>query len=186
MVPLLSLWAPILLSAVLVFLASSLVHMVFRYHSNDLLRLPDEDATVEAIRKLNIPAGQYIIPHAGSMQAMNSPEFKEKVKRGPGAILTIWPGGSASMAKYLVQWFLFSIVVGIMAAYVAGRALEAGAHYLAVFRFVGVTAFACYTLAAWPESIWYRRSWSVTLKNTLDGLFYALLTAGAFGWLWPR
>ncbi len=186
MVPIPSLWLPILLSAVFVFIASSLVHMVFRYHSNDLKKLPDEEATVDAIRKLNIPEGQYIIPHAGSMQAMNSPEFQEKVKKGPRAILTIWPGGNPSMAPYLIQWFIYSVVVGIFAAYVAGRALEVGAHYLAVFRFVGVTAFTCYAIANWQESIWYKRAWSVTMKNTLDGLFYALLTAGTFGWLLPR
>lgn len=149
-------------------------------------KLPDEDAVADALRKLNIPAGQYIIPHAGSMKAMNSPEYQEKVKRGPGAILTIWPGGTPSMVTNLTQWFLFSLVVGIFSAYVAGRALQTGAHYLAVFRFVGVMAFACYAISGWQESIWFKRSWSVTVKNTLDGLFYALITAGTFGWLWPR
>ncbi|MCX6132924.1 MAG: hypothetical protein NTU47_03830 [Ignavibacteriales bacterium] len=186
MVPILSLWLPILLSAVFVFIASSVVHMFLKYHSNDMKKLPDEDAAADALRKLNIPAGQYIIPHAGSMQAMNSPEYQEKVKRGPGVILTIWPGGTPSMVTNLTQWFLYSLVVGIFSAYVAGRALEAGAHYLAVFRFVGVMAFACYAISGWQESIWFKRAWSVTVKNTLDGLFYALLTAGTFGWLWPR
>lgn len=186
MVPIPSLLLPIFLSAVIVFFASSLVHMVFRYHSSDLRKLPDEDAAADALRKLNIPAGQYIIPHAGSMEAMKSSEYQERLKRGPGVILTIWAGGKSSMAPYLIQWFIYSLVVGIFSAYVAGRALEAGAHYLAVFRFVGVTAFACYTIAGWQESIWYRRDWSVTLKNTFDGLLYALLTAGTFGWLWPR
>ncbi len=186
MVPIFSLWLPILLSAVFVFIASSLVHMAFRYHSTDLKKLPDEAATADALRKLNIPEGQYIMPHAGSMQAMNSPEYQERLKKGPSAILTIWPGGKNSMAPYLIQWFIYSLVVGVFAAYVAGRALQSGAQYLAVFRFVGVTAFACYTIAGWQESIWYRRAWSVTLKNTMDGLFYALLTAGTFGWLWPR
>jgi len=159
--------------------------MFLGYHANDLRKLPDEDATADALRKLNIPAGQYIIPHAGSMQAMNSPEYQERLKKGPGAILTIWPGGKNSMTPFLIQWFIYSLVVGVVGAYVAGRALEAGAHYLAVFRFVGVTTFACYAVAGWQESIWYRRSWSVTLKNTLDGPIYASLTAGTFGWLWP-
>jgi hypothetical protein len=117
---------------------------------------------------------------------MNSPEFKAKAEKGPGVILSIWPGGGSSMGSYLAQWFVFSLVVGIFSAYVSGRALGVGAHYLAVFRFAGVTAFACYTLAAWPESIWYKRPWSVTLVNTFDGLLYALVTAGTFGWLWPR
>jgi hypothetical protein len=35
-------------------------------------------------------------------------------------------------------------------------------------------------------SIWYSRAWINTIKSTIDGLIYALLTAGTFGWLWPR
>jgi hypothetical protein len=186
MVPILSLWLPIFLSAVFVFAISFLIHMAFRYHSKDLRKFPDEDAAADALRKMNLPAGQYLLPHASSPKEMNSPEFQEKVKKGPGVILTIWPGGRPSMVANLSQWFLYSVVVGIFAAYVAGRALQPGAYYLAVFRFTGVTAFACYAIAGWQESIWYKRSWSTTLKNTFDGLVYALVTAGTFGWLWPR
>jgi hypothetical protein len=120
------------------------------------------------------------------MKEMNSAEHQEKIKRGPGAMLTIWPGGKPSMAKNLVQWFIYSLVVGVFAAYVAGRALQPGAYYLAVFRFAGVTAFASYAIAGWQQSIWWKRSWLTTFKNTFDGLVYALLTAGIFGWLWPR
>jgi hypothetical protein len=185
MVSIVSLWLPILLSAVLVFVVSALIHMVFRYHANDFRKLPQEDAVAEALRKLSIPPGEYMMPHAASPKEMNSPEFQEKVKRGPGAILTIWPGGRTSMVTNLVQWFVYAVMIGIFAAYVAGRALGPGAHYLAVFRFVGVTAFACYAIAGWQNSIWFRRSWSTTLKNTFDGLVYALLTAGTFGCLWP-
>jgi Flp pilus assembly protein TadB len=186
MVPIHSLWLPILLSAVTVFLASSIIHMVFRYHSTDYRKLPDEDAVADALRKFNIPAGEYFLPHASSMKEMNSAEHQEKIKRGPGAMLTIWPGGKPSMAKNLVQWFIYSLVVGVFAAYVAGRALQPGAYYLAVFRFAGVTAFASYAIAGWQQSIWWKRSWLTTFKNTFDGLVYALLTAGIFGWLWPR
>jgi len=88
--------------------------------------------------------------------------------------------------KNLVQWFINCVVVGIFAAYVAGRALPAGSRYLAVFRFAGVTAFSGSALALWQNSIWYRRAWTTTLKSTIDGLVYALLIAGTFGWLWPK
>lgn len=186
MVTIPSLWLPILLSAVFVFVVSSLIHMVLRYHSKDFRKLPDEDAVADALRKFNIPAGEYVLPYSSSMKEMKSPEYQEKVKRGPRAILTVWPGGSPSMVKNLVQWFFFAVVVGIFAAYVASRALQEGAYYLAVFRFVGVTAFCCYTIAGWQASIWFNRSWSTTLKNTIDGFVYALVTAGTFGWLWPR
>ncbi|MCC6396901.1 MAG: hypothetical protein IT282_07765, partial [Bacteroidetes bacterium] len=101
MVPILSLWLPILLSAVFVFVVSSLIHMVFGYHANDYRKLPDEDGVIDALKKFNIPAGQYMFPRANSMKEMNAPEFQEKVKRGPNAILTIWPGGSTSMTGNL-------------------------------------------------------------------------------------
>jgi hypothetical protein len=107
------------------------------------------------------------------------------MERGPVAFLTVIESGPPSMGKQLLQWFLYCIVVGLFAAYVAGRALAPGAEYLAVFRFAGTTAFVGYALALWQNSIWYRRAWSITLKSTFDGLVYAFLTAGVFGWLWP-
>ncbi len=185
MISILSLWLPILLSAVFVFIASSIIHMVLGYHANDMKKLPDENAFADALRKLAIPPGEYALPKPSSAKEMGTPEYQEKVRKGPGAILVTWGGTSPSMGPYLLQWFIYSIIIGIFAAYVAGRALEPGAHYLSVFRFVGVTAFACYAIGGWQQSIWYRRSWSTSLKNTFDGLLYALLTAGTFGWLWP-
>lgn len=89
------------------------------------------------------------------------------------------------MAGNLVLWFVYCVVVGVFAAYIAGRAQPAGAHYLSVFRFAGCTAFVGYSLALWQNVIWYKRSWKATLKSTLDGLIYGLLTGGTFGWLWP-
>ena len=72
------------------------------------------------------------------------------------------------------------------AAYVAGRALQPGTDYLRVFQLIGATAFIGYSVALWQMSIWYSRAWSHTIKSTMDGLIYSLLTAGTFGWLWPR
>ena len=186
MISIVALWEPILLSAIFVFVASSLIHMVLGYHANDLRKLPDENSFANALRQLNIPPGEYIMPRAADSKEMRSPEFKEKMKKSPAALLTLWAGPRPSMAVNLVQWFLFSVMVGVFAAYVAGRALQPGVAYLAVFRFVGVTAFCCYTVAGWQESIWYGRAWSTTFKSTFDGLIYALLTGGTFGWLWPQ
>lgn len=186
MVPIVSLWLPILLAAVFVFVLSSLIHMVLGYHANDYRKLPDEAAAVGALRALAIPDGAYALPKASSMKEMGSPEFQAKVRQGPNAMLTIWGGTATTMGKPLVLWFLYAVVVGIFAAYVAGRALPPGAHYTAVFRFAGTTAFAAYALADLQRSIWWRQRWSVTLKNLFDGFLYALLTAGTFGWLWPE
>lgn len=186
MVSIMALWLPILISAVLVFAASSIIHMMLPYHRSDFGKVPSEDEVMAALRKFNIPPGDYVIPCAGSPQEMRSPEFIEKAKQGPVAFLTVAPSGMPSMRGSLVQWFGYSVLIAIFAAYLAGRALPPGAGYLEVFRLVGTAAFLGYGLALLQNSIWYRRKWSTTFKSVFDSLVYALLTAGAFGWLWPE
>ena len=181
-----SLWLPILLSSVIVFVVSSIIHMALPWHKSDYPKVPNEDKVMDALRPFAIPPGDYMIPRPSSAQDMRSPEFLEKRRKGPVMVLTVLPSGPPSMGSYLVLWFLYSAVVGLLAAYVAGRALPVGAPYLHVFRFVGATAFIGYSVALWQMSIWYRRAWLTTIKATVDGLIYALLTAGTFGWLWPR
>lgn len=185
MVSIPSLWLPILLSAVFVFILSSIIHMVFTYHYKDFKPVPEEDKLMDTLRAFNLTSGEYIVPHAASPATRKSPEFQAKMKKGPAVILNVWQSANPSMVKNLVLWFLYSVIVGVFAAYVAGRALGPGAPYLAVFRFAGVTAFACYSIAQWQASIWFNRPWGTTLRNTIDGLVYALVTAGTFGWLWP-
>jgi len=185
MVSLTALWMPILLSAVIVFIASSVIHMVLPYHKSDYGRLPDEDRIIAALRPLKIPPGDYILPYASSMAALKDPAFVDKMKAGPVAIMTVRPSGPPTMGRSLVLWFVYAVVVSGMAAYVAGRVLGPGADYLAAFRFAGTTAFAAYAMAHFQASIWMGRSWSTTIKDLFDGLVYALLTGGTFGWLWP-
>jgi len=186
MVPLTSLWLPVLLSAVIAFVASSVIHMALTYHRADYLEVPSEDAVMDSLRKFGIGPGDYMIPRAGSPEAMRSPEFKAKYERGPVALMTVLPGGKMGMGTRLGQWFVYQVVVSVFAGYVAGRALGPGAPYMTVFRFVGTAAFMGYSLALWQNSIWYSRAWATTIKSNFDGLVYALLTAGTFGWLWPR
>ena len=186
MTPLSALWLPILASAVIVFLVSSVVHTMLPWHKNDYPRVPNEDAVMNALRPLAIPPGSYMVPRATGMAEMKSPEFLEKMNKGPVMVLTVLPNGPWRMGQNLVNWFIYSLVVGLFAGYVAGRALAPGTVYLRVFQLVGATAFMGYALALWQMSIWYRRPWSITMKSTIDGLLYALLTAGTYGWLWPK
>ena len=185
MLSLMSLWLPILLSAVIVFILSSVIHMVFSYHESDFKGLPQENEVMDALRPFNLEEGEYVMPKANSSKERNTDEFKEKASKGPMGFLSIYPPGPPAMGKSLVLWFIYSLVVSIFAAYVADIALEPGAHYLSVFRFAGTTAFVGYSLALMQNSIWYKRSWSATFKSMFDGLLYALFTAGVFGWLWP-
>jgi len=176
---------PILLSAVIVFVVSSVIHMLLPYHRNDFRKIPDEDKVMEALRPFNVPPGDYVVPHAGGPKEMQAPGFIEKMTKGPVVVMTVIRSGPPSMGRSLMLWFVYCIVVGILAAYIASRALEPGARYLSVFRFVGCTAFIGYAVALWQNTIWYGRGWRSTLKSTVDGFVYALLTAGTFGWLWP-
>lgn len=180
------LWLPILLSSVLVFLVSWLIHTVLGWHKNDQRQIPDQDRVQDALRPFAIAPGEYMLPRANSMKEMCTPEFTEKLKKGPVALMTVFPNQTFSMGKSLVLWFLYCVVVSIFAAYIAGRAVPAGEPYLNVFRFAGCTAFIGYSLALWQALIWYGRALSTMIKLTIDGLIYGLLTAGVFGWLWPR
>lgn len=185
MVPLTSLWMPILLSAIIVFVASSIVHMVLPYHRSDFSTLPQQDQVMDALRPFNIPPGEYMVPRPANMADMKTPEFKQKIERGPVFIMTLLRPGDFGMGSRLVAWFVFSIFISLFAAYIAGRTLPPGTEYLQVMRIAGTVAFSGYSLAYVPVSIWYSRAWSTTFKNIFDGLIYGLLTGGTFGWLWP-
>ena len=177
---------PILVSAVIVFIVSAIIHMGPFWHRGDYPKVPDQDKLQDAVRPLAIPPGDYMVPRASSMADMRTPQFVEKMTKGPVMVLTVVPNGLPSMAKSLVLWFIYTLIVSFFAAYIGGRALPSGTDYLHVFQIVGAAAFVGYSLALLQMSIWYRRAWSLTIKALFDGLIYGLLTAGTFGWLWPR
>ena len=148
MEPIVQLWLPILLSAVAVFVLSSIIHKVLKYHNNDFTRLPSEEQVMDDLRKANIPPGEYNFPRAKDMKEMGSPEFIERMKKGPVGFITVMKNEPFNMGKSLTQWFIYSVVVvGIFSAYFAGNALGPGASYLLVFRLVGSIAFVSYSLA---------------------------------------
>jgi hypothetical protein len=185
MVPVTSLWLPVLLSAVLVFVASSVIHMFTPWHRGDIRGVPGENEAMDTLRRLKVAPGDYVMPYAGSAEAMKDPAYAARLQAGPAVFLTVWRG-TTNMTNQLVAWFLYSVVVSIFAGYIAGAALPLGASYLDVFRFAGTTAFVGYALALPQQSIWWRRNWGFTIRSMIDGLLYGCLTAGAFGWLWPR
>lgn len=185
MVPISSLWVPIIVAAILVFVVSSVVHMALGYHENDFDKFPHEDDLMDWIRERKVPGGSYVFPKPISKKARGTDAFKDKMNRGPLGFITLYPEGPPKMGGSLLLWLGYAVLVGVFAAYVSGRALGPGAHYLSVFRFAGVTAFCCYGMALLQNSIWFKRKWSQTLTSMFDSLIYAAVTAGTFGWLWP-
>jgi hypothetical protein len=180
------LWLPIVVAAALVFVTSAILHMALTYHRADYRKLPNEDEVADALRRGSVAAGQYMLPWCANDKERAKPEMQEKFKRGPVGIVTLLPAGGHSMGKYLALWFVFCLIVSLFAAYLTGRVHPAGADYRAVFRFAGTVAFAAYGLGHFADSIWKGQPWSNTLRAMIDGLIFAGVTGGAFGWLWPR
>jgi len=180
------LWPPILLGAIFVFIVSSIIHMGPFWHRGDVPQRPDEARSRAAIGAVNSPPGDYMLPGCKNPSEMRTPEFLQKMSEGPVMILTVRPNGMMGMGKALAQWFIHLLIVSLFAGYIAAIALPPGAHYLSVFRFVGTSAFMALSLGLLHDSIWYSRQWSTTLKLMFDGLIYACVLAGTFGWLWPK
>ncbi len=180
------LWLPILVSAVVVHIASFLVWMVFPHHRSDWAKLPDEDAfAAEVNRQGPRMPGQYSIPHATSGADWKTEAFQEKMKRGPVGFVIFQPSGPPQMGKSLILHFVHCIVIGVFAGYLGTLALDAGAHYGKVFQVVGTAAILGWGGALPVQANWFGHSWSSTIKSLFDAVFYGLLTAGVFGWLWP-
>ncbi|HZD31187.1 MAG TPA: hypothetical protein VE779_05955 [Candidatus Angelobacter sp.] len=185
MVALSALWLPIVLAAVIVFFGSFVMHMLLTYHRSDYKQLPGEEKVMAAIREAGVSRGLYMFPHTTHAE-MKSEVTKAKFEKGPVGTLNVRQSGPVVMGKFLGQWFGFCLIVSFFTAYIAAHTLAPAANYLEVFRVVGAVAFMAYGLSQLANGIWKGEPWGMVIKETVDGLVYGLLTAGTFGWLWPR
>ena len=185
MVSLTALWLPVLLSAVVVFVASFIMHMVLPYHRGDYKQLPDEDKLLAALRAAGVNRGLYMFPYC-THKDMKSPATVEKQKLGPVGTITVLPTGPVKLPKYLAMWFVYCLLISIFVAYLTGRTVFSGAPWLAVLRVAGTAAFLAYGVGQLSNGIWAGQPWGATMKHVVDGLVYALLAGAVFGWLWPR
>jgi hypothetical protein len=182
-VSLLSLWLPVLVSAVVVFFAGFIAWTVLPHHRSDWVPVPNEDPLLNAIRGMGLGRGQYVFPHAMTPEGQKAEGAKEKVKEGPVGSLVIWD--APNMGRSMVQYFVFCLGVSFMVGYVGYATMPAGVEYLGVFRVLGTVAFMAYAAAEIPPAIWFGHTWSSVWKSVVDGLVFGLLTGGVFGWLWP-
>jgi hypothetical protein len=180
-----SLWLPVVVSAVAVWIASSILHMVLKYHRADYRPLPDEEAVAGAFRKDAPPPGLYSIPYAVDPSQMKDPAVLRKYQDGPVALIAVIKSGRPAMGKYLVQWLVFCFVVSFVTAYVARHTLAPGTAGLEVLRITGTVAFVGYGFGYFQDSIWQGIPWSNSLRGLIDAAVYALVTGFVFLWLWP-
>jgi hypothetical protein len=179
------LWLAILLSSVAVFIASFVIHMLLPIHKADYKGVPDEPRLLEALRAQNIAPGEYYFPMCRDMKEMNSPEFKQKRMQGPVGVVSLMEPGPPGMAKNLVQWFIFTLVVAVFTAYISYNALMPGAEFARVLQIAGAVAVLAFAPAYVHSAIWKGLSWGTTLKFVFDGLVYGLVMGAVFAWLWP-
>ena len=186
MVPLADLWLPILLSAVFVFLVSSVFHMATPWHRRDYAGLPGEDSILDAIRAAKVPPGDYMFPHCESFADAQKEEMKRKFDDGPVGVVSVLPKGGFRMGPSMAAWFLYALVVSAFAGYLAGHALPAGEAYGKVHQVAGTAGILGFAFWHVPVSIWKCARWSTTLRFMVDGVVYGLVIGGTFGWLWPE
>lgn len=186
MVSLEQLIIPIVLAAVLVFVTSSLIHMVFKWHNAEYHGFSNEEEMRRAVRAGNPAPGQYILPYCPDHKDMKKPEVQQKFVDGPVAVVNVMRPGMPSMGPMLGQWFALNLVIAAVAGYLACHTVPLGAGFLAVARVVSLTTFLAYAAGSVSHMIWWGKPKSAMLKELLDAFLYGLVTAVAFGWLWPR
>lgn len=176
-----TLWMPILVSAIVAFIAGAVIWMAMPWHKKDWAKTADEEAMRAALK--GAAPGQYSVPNCVDQAQYNDPEMQQKFIEGPQAFITIVPNGLPSMGPKLGMMFAYNLLVAILCAYFVSRTAAPGADYLAIFRIAGAVAFVAYGVAYVQESVWFGRPWSATMKTFLDALIYGTLTGGVFGWL---
>jgi hypothetical protein len=181
-----TLWMPILLAAVLVFFASSLVHMVLKWHNSDYNKLPNEEAVRDVLRAGSPTPAMYIVPYCPDHKLLDTPEYRQKFEQGPIAFVTVRPNGFPKMGGALFLWFLLALFVAAVAAAVACIGLPVGAPFATVFAATAWVAFLAYGAGSVRDSIWMGKAWSATGKELVDAAIYACITAASIAWLWPR
>ena len=180
-----SLWLPVVVSAVAVWLVSAVLHMVLKYHRADYRQLSNEEGVGQALRPAASAPGVYIIPHCDDMSQMKDPAVLKRYEDGPVAIITVMRNGLPNMGKHLGQWLAFCLLVSFVTSYVARHSLDPGAAGMEVLRLTGTIAFIGYGFGYFQDSIWKGIPWSNSLRGILDAAVYALVTGLVFRFLWP-
>ncbi|MGS2721484.1 hypothetical protein [Paraglaciecola aestuariivivens] len=184
-VDVMQLWLPILLSGMFAWLASSVIHMVLKYHSYDYKKLENEDQVLAALGQNQPAPGIYTMPHCSDMKEMGDEALQKKFNDGPVAMISVLENGMPPMGKLLGLQFLYFVLGSALVAYMATLALPVGAEFQQVMVFAAKLGFLAFGFATIPYSIWYGHPWAVTGRFLIDALIYALVIAATLAWLWP-
>ncbi len=177
------LWLPIVVSAAIVWIASAINWTAMPHRKAEWSDLPDEEAFLSLLKQGGFKPSNYMFPCCKNQHEKGSDT--KKPADGPMGFLSIWPQ-RRSMGACMIGSFVLDVVIGVFVAYIAWLALQPGAEYMKVFQVVGALAFMAHTFATLGGGIWFGMSLKSMAYTVIEGLVYALLTAGAFAWLWPN
>ena len=179
------LWLPIIATAVLIFIASSLIHMVFKWHNADYKKLANEDDVRAAVRAGSPPPGQYVIPHCMDMKEMQADAMQKKYVEGPIAFLTVRENGPPAMGSSLSLWFVYCIIIAAIAGAIVLQVYGLSANAQRAGCLVGLVSFLTFVGGSVQMGIWMGKPWGSVAKDALDGFIYAGIAGLTFMWLWP-
>jgi hypothetical protein len=183
MISLTTLWLPIVLSTVAVFIASNILWMALPFwHRRDYGKLPDERPILDALS--NAASGQYIAPFVNWSKLPK--EEREAMQKRPMALVLVRNPAKFAFPAALSMWIVYLLLITILIAWIPAATLSAGAPYADVFCIVFAATILAHSFGSVSDSIWYGKPWSVTVKEIVDGIIYGLVTAALFAWLWPR
>ncbi len=178
---LMSLLIPIIAASVALFFASFLSWMVLPFHRKDWVKLAKEDQFMQVVRDCEIPIGSYMFPGCDSPEEMKSDAYNKKWEAGPCGVLSVYP--KVNMVRNLGLTFLYFLVVNFCLAYLATLALQPGANFMAVFRFVSTAGLITFLAAIVQHAIWFH---SRIVGHILESIAYAAISGAIFAAMWPN
>jgi hypothetical protein len=149
-----------MVGAVVVFLVSAIFHMATSLGEIGIKTLPNEDATLAAMRASISDPGFYLFPGAGmmsdkGMSLATQAAYLAKFKAGPTGVLIYRTGGEdLSFGKLLGYQFVLGLFAALFLAWILGITASAttyGSRVLIVFL-ISLFAGFVYDLPYWT---WY-------------------------------
>lgn len=176
-----SLWLPIILAGVALFVVSFLAWMVLGLHKQDWLKIAQEDDFMRAVAECGLERGtSYMFPMCGSREEMKSEAFQRKMQAGPRGIVTVFAHNS--MGQNLALTFVYYLVASFCLAYLATIGLSAGAAFMTVFRFFATAGLLVFLAALVPQAIWFKMR---IVGHVVESVADAIVVGLIFAALWP-
>jgi len=175
------LWLPILLAGLATHIASTIAWTLLPHHKPEWNKLPAEEGLLDFLDQNSVAASQYLFPFCDDPKLMSEPEFKQKMETRCRGMLILWPK-PPNMGKAIGLTLAFFLVAAFAIGYLASIAFAPGASMMEIFRLVFMAGLLCHVAGPFPGVFWFRK---YVAMEMLDGLVYALITAGIFAGLWP-